>query len=151
VTPEFLVRDIMTSPAASLPSTASLLDAALLIRRTGFRHIPVLEGAKLLGVITDGDVNRLAPSRLRNITPDEYNSVLENTLLESVMSRNLVTVSEDTPVVEAVGLLYAKKLGCLPVIAGERLIGIVTVTDLLGLLHQVLGGKVLSAFEVEDN
>jgi acetoin utilization protein AcuB len=150
VTPEFLVRDIMTSPAASLPSTASLLDAALLIRRTGFRHIPVLEGTKLLGVITDGDVNRLAPSRLRNITPDEYNSVLENTLLESVMSRNLVTVSEDTPVVEAVGLLHAKKLGCLPVIAGERLIGIVTVTDLLGLLHQVLGGKVLSAFEIED-
>lgn len=145
----FLVRDFMTSPATSLPYAASLFEAAVLLRRTGFRHLPVVDGERLVGVVTDRDISRLAPSVLEAITQEEYNAILENTVLEMAMTRNPITAAPDTPVVDAVAILHHKKLGCLPVVEGERLVGIITVTDMLGLLHRLLGGKVVSEFELE--
>jgi acetoin utilization protein AcuB len=145
----FLVRDFMASPATTLPYGASLFEAAVLLRRTGFRHLPVVDGERLVGIITDRDISRLAPSVLEAITQEEYNAILQNTVLEMAMTRDPIAVPPDTPVVDAVAILHHKKLGCLPVVEGERLVGIITVTDMLGLLHQLLGGKVVSEFELE--
>ncbi len=146
---KFLVRDYMTQEVSTLPKTASLLEAALLLRKTFFRHLPVVDGDKLVGILTDRDISRLAPSMLEKITPDEYNSILESTTLERVMTRDPLTVFPDTPLVEAVALLHHKKLGCLPVVEKGKLVGIITVTDMLGLLHRFLGGRVVSEFELE--
>jgi acetoin utilization protein AcuB len=142
---EFTVREFMTSPATTLPREARLLDAALTMRRSGFRHLPIVEGDRLVGIITDRDVHRCAPSLLSRITPDEYNAIFEETPLERVMTRNPLTVSPETPLVAALALLHDRKLGCLPVVEDGRLAGIITVTDLLGVLQRVLAdpaGKV---------
>lgn len=131
---EYLVRDFMTSPAKSISREARLLDAALVLRSTGFRHLPIVEGERLVGIITDRDVSRCAPSLLSKITPDEYNAIFENTPLERVMTRNPLTVAPTTPLREAATILHEKKLGCLPVVEDGRLVGILTVTDMLGVL-----------------
>ena len=135
------VRDYMTSPAASIGSDARLLDAALTMRRSGFRHLPITEGERLVGIITDRDIQRFAPSLLGNVSQDEYNRIFEETPLTRVMTKNLITVTADTPVSEAAHILHDKKLGCVPVVDGEKLIGIITVTDMLRLLHRLLTGE----------
>jgi acetoin utilization protein AcuB len=146
---EYLVRDFMTSPAESISCEARLLDAALILRSTGFRHLPIVDGERLVGIITDRDVHRFAPSLLGKITPEDYNAVFENTPLERVMTRNPLTVTPTTPLRDAASILQERKLGCLPVVEDGRLVGIVTVTDMLGVLLRFLTSSTPQASPVK--
>jgi acetoin utilization protein AcuB len=147
---DYLVRDYMISPVTAVPDSTSLLDAVLLMRRSGFRHLPVVDGERIVGIITDRDLNRLAPSMLGKPSAQEYNELFENTPLSKVMIRNPITVTPDTRVLDAVAILHHKKLGCLPVVENGRLVGIITVTDMLGLLLHLLGGAVASKIELGE-
>jgi acetoin utilization protein AcuB len=135
------VRDVMNSPATTIPCDSTLLMAALTMRRDGIRHLPVVEGVRLMGVITERDINRCAPSRLTNISQDEYNAIFENNKVERVMTHDPQAVSPNTPVSEAVALMQEHKLGCLPVVEGDCLVGIVTRSDLVSLLSRFLNGE----------
>ncbi len=135
-----LVRDYMTSKVHTLTDDACLLDAALLIRRTGKRHVPILDGqGRPVGIISDRDVSRLAPSMLSHMSQDEYNKIFEQTSITVAMTKNPISVKPDAPVNEAVSILYTKKIGALLVVEDGKLAGILTVNDMLGLLNEVLG------------
>ncbi|HEU5453879.1 MAG TPA: CBS domain-containing protein [Terriglobales bacterium] len=141
-----LVRDYMTRTVLTLNERSMLMDAAMIIRRTGKRHIPVLnDEGRLAGIVTDRDVARMAPSMLSHITPEEYNAVYESTPITMAMTAGPVTVTPETSMRDAVGLLYARKIGALPVVEGEALVGILTVTDALGLLDSLLSGTTESS------
>lgn len=133
------VRDYMTPDPQTLDINSTLLDAVLLIRRAELRHIPILQDGRLVGILTDRDVGRVSPSVLGAVSPQEYNRFFEETPLGKVMSRNLVSIAPEAPLAEAVNLLYKNKLGCLPVLDGEHLIGIITVLDMLRALHDLIG------------
>ena len=133
------VRDYMTPDPQTLDVQSTLLDAALLLRRAELRHIPILENDRLVGVLTDRDVGRFAPSMLVPLSPQEYNRVFEETPVGKVMTRNPLSISPEAPLAEAVNLLYNQKLGCLPVLEQGRLIGIITVSDMLRVLYDQLG------------
>lgn len=134
-----LVRDYMTSSVSSLTEDACLLDAALMIRHSGKRHVPVVTAEnKVVGIISDRDVLRLAPSMLSGLTQEEYNRVFETTPVKVVMTKNPITIAPDAPIAKAVAMLHIKKIGALPVVENEKLVGILTTTDLLGLLHELL-------------
>lgn len=140
------VRDYMTANVNFLRDDARLLDAALLIRRTGNRHVPVVDAEmRVVGIISDRDVSRLAPSRLGHITPEEYNSIFEATPITQAMTRDPISVTPDTPVAEAVNVLYSKRIGALPVVEDGRLAGILSVSDMLGLLNEMLTEKAAGA------
>lgn len=140
--PEFLVGDFMSAPVTTIPHDARLLEAALALRRTGFRHLAIVNGDQLVGIITDRDVHRYAPSMLGNLSQEEYNSIFEETPLERVMTRNPQTITPATSVREAVKMMHERKLGCLPVVDQGRLVGIITTSDMLGLLHKIIAGEV---------
>ena len=133
------VSAYMTRNVTTLRNDSHLLDAALLIRRTGKRHVPILdENGKLVGIISDRDVSRLSPSMLANMTPDEYNQIFEATPITAAMTKNPITIRPDASVREAVNLLYSKRVSALPVVDVDQLVGIVTISDMLGLLNQLL-------------
>ncbi len=133
------VRDYMTTTVTTLSDDARLLDAALLIRRTGKRHVPIVDGeGRVVGIISDRDVSRMAPSMLAKMTPEEYNAVFESTPITVAMTRNPIVVSPETPIKEAVAILYGKKIGALLAVEGGKLVGILTVSDMLGLLNELL-------------
>ena len=133
------VRDYMTSDPQTLGMKSTLLDAVLLLRRSELRHIPILDNDRLVGVLSDRDVARWAPSLLTSLTPQEYNRVFEETSVGKVMTRNPISVSPDAPLAEAVNLMYKHRLGCLPVLEAGRLSGIITVTDMLRALYDLIG------------
>src|ERR1700730_5463965 len=135
---EYYVRDFMTTPPTSLSQNSSVLDAVLTFRRMHFRHLPVVDSARVVGLISERDVQRLSPSLLSSVSEEEYNGVLQNTVLEQVMTRNPLTVSPETQLCEAAAILSDQKVGCLPVVRDGNLIGIITVIDMLNALLRIL-------------
>ena len=138
-----IVRDYMTRNVTTLPDDARLLDAALLIRRTGKRHVPIVSNAtgKVVGIISDRDVSRLAPSILSAQSEEEYNRIFEATPITKAMTPNPITVKPETPILEAVQIFYEKKVSGLCVMQGDELQGIITLTDMLALMIELLGGS----------
>ena len=132
------VRDYMTAGPETLDAGQSLLEAVLLLRSTGFRHIPILENGGLVGVITERDVWRFTPSMLLPTSAQEYNRVFEETKIGAVMTRDPISIAPDALLAEAAELLSQKKLGCLPVLEDGKLVGIITVRDMLRALHHLL-------------
>jgi len=133
-----LVRDYMTTELVTVQETDTLLDATMFFVRSTFRHLPVVRGRQLVGVITERDVKQYAPSVLSGISAEDYNSIMETTPISRVMARSPITVRPEQSVLEAAKLLYAKRLGCLPVIQDNELVGIITTTDMLKVLAQIL-------------
>lgn len=136
-----LVRDIMTTDLTTLRDDEALLDATLVLARAGFRHIPILSGEQLVGIVTETDVKHYTPSILSGISPDEYNRLMEVTLLSKIMTRNPLTIEPGRTVYEAAQMLYDHRIGCLPVVEDGELKGIITRTDTLNLLLQLLREK----------
>jgi acetoin utilization protein AcuB len=133
------VREFMASPVTSLPSSARLLDAGLLLRAGHFRHIPIIDDGKLVGILSDRDIQRCTPSMLTRVSAEEYNAIFEDTLVARVMTRDPQHVSPDAPLHVAAALLRSSKLGCLPVVENGQVIGIITKDDMLAALVRFLG------------
>lgn len=131
----------MTSRVVSIEPSAALLDAALVMRGNAIRHLPVLEEDRLVGLLTDRDVQRCAPSRLIPITEEGYNAVFADTTVGRVMTRDPKTVSSTTPLLGAMAVMQQTKYGCLPVVDEGRLVGILTRSDLINALQQFLTEK----------
>lgn len=130
----------MTKELTTLEHDAKLLDAVLLMRSSGFRHLPVVNAGRLVGLLSDRDVQRASPSMFGKMSPEEYNRIFETTPVEKVMAREPVAVNPDTAVTEVVQMMHERKFGSVPVVEGDnKLVGIVTTTDLLGLLKTLLG------------
>lgn len=133
-----VVREFMTTEVTSVQESDALLDAAMIFARSSLRHLPVLRGKQLVGVITERDVKRFAPGLLSGVTSEQYNQVMEKTPLSRVMTRDLLSVKPDQPMTEAANLIFTKRIGCLPVVENGELVGIITTTDMMRLLAQLL-------------
>jgi len=130
-----LVRDYMTPQPEALETSQKLLDAVLLLRKSGFRHIPVLDQGQLAGVISERDLWRFSPTMLIPLSQQDYNRVFEETSIGKVMTRDPQTIAPDAPLSQAVNLLIQNRLGCLPVMENDVLVGIITVRDMLRALY----------------
>jgi acetoin utilization protein AcuB len=127
-----LVRDIMRRPAIAVAGDTTLRDADRTMREHGIRHLPVREGEALVGVVTDRDL-RLATSTLSaSPMPADHR-------VDEVMSRHPETADPEDPVEDAARTMRQKKIGCLPVLEGGRLVGIITGLDLLDALLRMTG------------
>ncbi|GAC1619103.1 MAG: hypothetical protein PVS2B2_02890 [Candidatus Acidiferrum sp.] len=133
----------MSPTVVTIESNALLLDAALVLRSSSIRHLLVIEDDKLVGVLSDRDVQRCAPSRLVPITEEGYNAVFAETRVNKVMTREPETAAPATPLVEAVALMQESRFGCLPVVDGDTIVGILTRGDLVEALQRMLSGKPL--------
>ena len=129
-----LVADVMTRRPVTVSPDATVAAALSAMRRGRFRHLPVLAGAELVGVVAHGDLE--APPG----APVEAVESLADRPVSEVMSAQPVTVWPDEPVEVAARLLVEQAVGCLPVVAGEGLVGILTESDLFSVLLRLLGG-----------
>jgi acetoin utilization protein AcuB len=130
---QLTVRDVMTAEPVTIGPEDSLSRALEVMRMHGIRRIPVMVGDNLVGLLAEGDLKRAQPSTL-SASEDEFSRVMDRTEVGRIMIKDPVTVSDQTPLLEAVRTLQTTKFGALPVVREGRLCGIVTDTDLLSCL-----------------
>jgi acetoin utilization protein AcuB len=129
-----LVADVMTRRPVTVSPDTTVAAAVSAMRRGRFRHLPVVDGDELVGVVAHGDLE-LWPG-----APVEAAESLADRPLTEVMATQPITVWPDEPVEVAARLLVEQAIGCLPVVAGDGLVGILTESDLFSVLLRLLGG-----------
>ncbi|MCP4543496.1 MAG: CBS domain-containing protein [Chloroflexi bacterium] len=130
----YLVDEVMTPNLVFIESEAPLAKAEQLMDEHNVRRLPVIEGGRLVGIISKGDLREAHMAELSNRHP--YEPVTEETWLTvaEAMSHPVVTVTPQTLVVETAQLMLEHKIGALPVLEAGRLVGILTDTDVIRLL-----------------
>jgi len=132
-----LVKNLMTPNPRTVHSEVSLEHAAALMKAINCRQLPVLEDARLIGIITDRDL-RLAVSTPTADMDFTHHQELRAFAVGEFMTANPTTVTPDTPAANAAVLLRQLKIGALPVLDDGRLVGIITVSDCLACLSDQL-------------
>lgn len=129
------VRDAMTRDVVTVDPEASAAQAWGICRERNIRHLPVVDDGRLVGIVSDRDLRDLSPPR---DTPDQ-----ENTLgwvrIRDVMTPEVVTAHPLDTIEHAARVIYEHKFNCLPVVAGGELVGIITSSDLVRTLVELIG------------
>ncbi len=135
-----LVSDVMTTNVVSIPSSVSLSEARRIIDAHHIRRLPVIDRGKLVGIVGKDDLDRTGPSQLTTFSVHELSYLLNKITVKEVMHRDVVTVTPDMTVEEAVALAQTKKVGGLIVMNGENVVGICTTNDFFyRILNPILG------------
>ncbi|UCG82089.1 MAG: CBS domain-containing protein [Dehalococcoidia bacterium] len=134
------ISDVMTSNVITISSKTSLAEARRIMDAHRLRRLPVVDRGKLVGIVTREALDRAGPSKLTSFSIHDITRVLNKVTVKEVMVKDLVTVSPDATVEEAVTLAQEKKVGSLLVIDDGRLVGIATTNDFFyKMLNPILG------------
>ena len=128
------IGELMSAQPKTVSPQDSLLDATRILKENGFKHLPVVDNGALVGVVTDRDLKRASASDATTLEVHELLYLLDKVKVEQIMVRDPITTQPENTVESAAKLMVDRKVGCLPVISGGKLAGIVTKDDLLKLL-----------------
>ena len=132
------VRDRMTTDVITVKASEPIRRAWGLVIDKKLRRFPVVEGDTLVGIVTDRDLRDATASSVVLIEKQYHDFLLDTVLVESIMTTNPRTVTPDVSLKEAAKLILEMKVGGLPVVEEDRLAGIITETDLISALIEVL-------------
>lgn len=135
------VREWMSPHLITAAPTTPVAEAREVMRRKRIRHLVVMEGEHLAGIITDRDIRLNLPSPASSLSVWEVNYLLAKLTVGRAMSRSVITIDPDRPIAEAVDLMLEHKIGALPVTEGTRVVGIITETDLLRAFARMLSTR----------
>jgi CBS domain-containing protein len=130
-----LIKDWMTKEVVVVSPKTTVPDAHRLMTENGIRRLPVMDGDKLVGIVTRGDVRGAEPSEATTLSIWELNYLLARLKLSEIMTRKPVTISPNATVGEAAQVMLDNKISGLPVVDGNRkLVGIITESDIFRLV-----------------
>ena len=131
------ISAIMTKKVITLNSTDDLDTAERLFKRNNIRHIPVVSGKKVIGMLSLTDLLRISFADGVGDDEESVETIVYNMFtIEQVMAKNLISVSSSTTIKEVAEILAQKEFHAIPVIDNGELTGIVTTTDLIKYLIQ---------------
>ena len=133
------VSDWMTRKVFTVKTDAYISDALSLMKEKRIKHVPVMKGGKLKGIISDRDIKEYSPSKATSLDIYELHYLLAKTKIPEVMTAKVVTTTSDTPVEEAAMALMDRGIGCLPVLENEKLVGIISDKDIYRALVDITG------------
>jgi len=132
------VADRMIKQVVTLTEDTTLRDALIAVQKHHIRHVPIVKDGALVGILTDRDLKRATPSPFAGADRDTFERVVDSIRVGQIMTRNPFTVTPSTSIRDAVKVLHDRKFGALPVVEGTRLVGILTATDMLLDLYNLL-------------
>ncbi|MCS6840908.1 MAG: CBS domain-containing protein [Roseiflexus sp.] len=125
------VRDWMSQPPICVSDTTTLSEARRLMHKHRVRRLPVLDSdGRLAGIVTEGDINRIADSHAYDARQYNPHQRAADLPLRDFMTRNVITVGPDEPVIAVAQLLLRHRIGGVPVVEEGRVIGVITESDL---------------------
>ena len=125
------VRAMMQPEVVSATPDMSLAQVQRMMHSHRIRHLPVVSGKRLVGMVTDRDIRDAAPSPATTLSKGEIAYQMDTTPVKACMTKEVVSITPDIDMVQAARLLLQHKFGCLPVVEDGRIIWVVTETDCL--------------------
>jgi len=138
------MREKINRNPVTIHADMSFYEVRKLAHDKGIRHLPVVDKEnRLIGLVTDRDIREAGPSEATSLSIYELNYLLEKVKVSSFMKprEKLITIHPDALIEEAVQLMHDHKIGCLPVLEGDTLYGIMTETDVLDHFAEIFGVK----------
>jgi acetoin utilization protein AcuB len=129
------VRDSMSREIVTLLPDETAATALALCRERRIRHLPVLREGILVGIVSDRDLRSATPA----LGDPARAAALQKVLVEDVMATEVVSVHPDDPIEQAANTMRERRIGCLPVLDGDELVGIVTASDVMDALVYLVG------------
>ena len=131
---ENLVRDWMTSDPITIPSNCTISAAYWLMVDKKVRRLLVVDDENLVGIVTLDDLRGKVPSILINMDPLRANDLLANLHIYRIMTENPKTIEIDADLLKAARLMLENKISTLPVMEANKLVGIITESDIFRAL-----------------
>ena len=136
-----LVGERMSRPVISITRDVPIHDALALFKKEKIRRAPVLKDGKLIGIISDKDLLNASPSQATSLSVWEMNYMLSKITVKEVMTREVLTVQADTPIEEAARIMADNKIGGVPVMKADKVVGMITETDLFKIFLELMGAR----------
>lgn len=137
-----LVKERMTRNPVFIRPDTPVTEAQALMKREKIHHLPVLDKEeKLVGIVTEKDLLYASPSVATTLSVYEMTSLLAKLKVDKVMSRDVVTVTEDVPLEEAARIMADRRIGGLPIVRGRTLVGMITESDLFRIFIELFGAR----------
>lgn len=131
---ENFVRDWMTPDPVSVTPDTTLPDAHDLMTQHTIRRLLVIEDGRLVGIVTRGDIRGAEPSEATSLSIFEINYLLARLPVSKIMSKDVVSVGPDDPVAKAASVMQENKVSGLPVVDGDKVVGIITESDIFRMI-----------------
>jgi len=136
-----LVGERMSHPVITVSPDVPVVDALNLMKREKIRRTPVIKDGKMIGIVSNEDLLNASPSPATSLSVWEMNYLLSKITVREVMTRKVMTVTENTPIEEAARVMVDNKIGGLPVMRNDRVVGIITETDLFKIFLELMGAR----------
>lgn len=136
-----LVREYMTANPITIAPDTPVPEALAVMRRENFRHIPVVEQNRLVGLVSQTDLLKVSPSPATSLSVFELNYLLAKMPVREAMIRDVVTISPDATLEDAALVMRQRKIGSLVVAKNREVQGIITETDVFDAVLDTLGTK----------
>lgn len=137
-----LVGERMTKPVITVRPETPMPDALDLMRKEHIRRLPVVDKhGELVGIVSQGDLLKASPSQATSLSIHEITYLLSKLPVEQIMTRSVITGSEEMPLEEAARIMADNEIGGLPVLRGKELVGILTETTLFRIFLELLGAR----------
>ncbi|KJR47619.1 CBS domain protein [Desulfosporosinus sp. I2] len=133
------VRQFMTTQVFTVTPEESIADTMALMREKKISRMPVVEKGKLVGFVTDGDLREVSPSPATTLSIFELNYLIAKTPIREVGFKKVVTCHPDTKIEDAALLMKDHKIGGLPVVDNDKVVGIITGSDILDAFLDIMG------------
>lgn len=135
------VGERMSRPVISVSPDTPINDVLAMFKREHIRRAPVIKDGKLVGIVSERDLLNASPSSATTLSVWELNYLISKVKVKNVMSRKVISVGKDMPIEEAARIMADKKIGGLPVMDGERVVGMITETDLFKIFLELMGAR----------
>ena len=134
------VGSMMQTQVITATPTISLAEVQYVMRDSNIRHVPVVSGKRLVGIITDRDLREASPSPATTLTRGEIAYQMAMTPIKTCMTTDVVWISPDITMVDAARVLVQRTIDCLPVVDNGTLVGVVTAIDCVRAFLQTASG-----------
>lgn len=137
-----LVKNRMSQPVITVDPEMPIMDALNLMKSRNIRRTPVVDKhGKLIGIVSDKDLLNAGPSDATSLSVWEINYLVGKIKVKQVMTRAVLTVEGDTPIEEAARIMVDNKVGGLPVMKQDEIVGVITESDLFKILLELMGAR----------
>jgi acetoin utilization protein AcuB len=135
-----LVKERMSHPVITIHPETLMQESLNIMHKEHIRRLPVVDKRGwLVGIVSERDLLHASPSDATSLSVWEMNYLISKVTVDQLMTREVTTISEDTPLEDAARIMADKKIGGLPVVHDNKVVGIITETDLFKIFLEMLG------------